>query len=96
MVRPVGTKNKHRPRRYSSDDSEVALDRLFVTEPGISCRAVAEEYDIPEATLRHHKKKRLEGQNININRKPLGLTGKRYLTDAEEQIMGNHIDQSSR
>ena len=32
----------------------------------------------------------------HINRKPLGLTGKRYLTDAEEQIKGNHIDQSSR
>ena len=74
MVRPVATKNKHRPRRYSSDDLEAALDKLLVTEPGISCRAVAEEYDIPEATLRHHKKKRLEGHNTNINRKPLGLT----------------------
>ena len=38
----------------------------------------------------------MEGHNTNINRKPLGLTGKRYLTDAEEQIKGNHIDQSSR
>ena len=74
----------------------MALDKLLVTEPGISCRAVAEEYDIPEATFRHHKKKRVEGHNMNINRKPLGLTGKRYLTDAEEQIKGNHIDQSSR
>ena len=95
MVRPVGTKNKHRPRRYSSDDLEAVLDKLLLTEPGISCRAVAEEYDILEATFRHHKKKRVEGHNTNINRKPLGLTGKRYLTDAEEQIKENHIEQSS-
>ena len=96
MVRPIGTKNKHRPRIYSSDDLEVVLEKLLLTEPGISCRAVAEEYDIPEATFRYHKKKRVDGHNTNINRKPLGLTGKRYLTDAEEQIEGNHIDQSSR
>ena len=86
------TSNK--PWRYSSDDLEAALDKLLVTEQGISCTAVTEEYDIPEAILRHHKKMRLEGHTNNFNRKPLGLTGKRYLTDAEEQIMGNHINQS--
>ena len=57
MVRPIGTKNNHRTRRYSSDDLEAVLDKLLVTEPGISCRPVAKEFDIPEATLRHHKKK---------------------------------------
>ena len=39
---------------------------------------------------------RLEGHNTNTNQKLLGLTGKRYLTDYEEQMMWIYIDQSSR
>ena len=74
----------------------MALDKLLVTEPDISCRVVVEEYGIPKSTFKHRKKMRLEGHNTKINQKPLGPDGKCYLTDAKEQMMGIHIDQSSR
>ena len=81
--RPKNAQNKHPQKTYTEDDMQLALTKLK-DYPNLSCREVAREMKIPEATLR----KRRNDATISL---VYGNNNKMLLTPEEEDILKGYI-----
>ena len=81
--RPKNAHNKHSQKPYTEDDMQRALQKLK-DNPNLSGRKVAEEYKIPESSLRKRR-------NYSTISPVYGSNNKMLLTPDEEKLLKGYI-----